>query len=178
MSQISKQLDYKKETYVHSNYKLTRILQQTNGQQYVIGPGGGYESIFEIPVKALNFAQSYLYFSITPPALVNPPYAANSASWFFTDCVAAIQQIQLYNRGGIPICDLNYVSNYTKVVNKVETPMSEFLNKPTIQDTLINNQSVGEVLGRTNAPRDSDTRTLDQPFAMRFDNTASSLHFT
>ena len=40
MSQISKQLDYKKETYIHSNYKLSRIIQQTNGQQFPIGQGG------------------------------------------------------------------------------------------------------------------------------------------
>ena len=110
-SQIVTQVFYKKGDSLYPNYRLTRIIQQTGGQhqQFTIGTGSSVESIFEIPVKAFNFAQSYTAFSITPPAI------ANNSTWFFTDTMSPFLQVQAYTRSGIYLCNLNYCSNYTKV---------------------------------------------------------------
>ena len=73
---------------------------------------------------------------------------------------------------------MNFVPNYTKVVSKVETPPSEYLSLPAMQDSGIAAQSMGQFLGRNNSLGTSTTRTVVAPFALRFDNTASSVNYT
>ena len=177
MSEYASEFITKSGRYIHPKYKLHRVIQQTGGQQMVL-PVGGLEIIFEIPVKFFNFAQSYLYFTVSLPALAAATYGADKVNWFFTDAVTPILQIQLYTKAGIYLADLNHVPNYTKVVNKVETPLSEYLNYVTMQDSGINTQSVGQFLGRNNALLSSSTRTAASPFALRFDNTAASISYT
>lgn len=123
MSQISAQLDYKKDVYVHPSYRYNKILPLSGQTTQTEAVGGGAETMFELPVYAINLANSFVTFSFRIPAAPNPGY--NNV---FKDCFPHWRQAQLYTRSGIYICDLNEVSNYTKVTFNVETPLKDFLD--------------------------------------------------
>jgi len=124
MSHIAKQLDYKKDVYIHPSYRLNKILPQSGLTTATESLAGGQETIFELPAAyAMNLAQSFITFQFRVPAGPNPGY--NNV---FKDCFPHWRQFQLYTRSGIYICDLNEVSNYTKVTFNAETPLQEYLD--------------------------------------------------
>ena len=114
MSQLSNQLDYKKETFIHPTYKLNKILPQSGSQTVTINTGGN-DTIFEIPAsKAFNLARSLLCFNIAP-------LTAGAYYYAYKDVFTPIRQLQLYTRGGIYLCDLNELPNYSKFVKSRDT---------------------------------------------------------
>jgi len=120
------QLNYRKDVFVHPSYRMTRVLPLSGSTIQTVNTTGGQETIFEIPVNAVNFAKSYLTFSFQIP----PQTADNTAirNYCFMDCFPHFRQLQLYTRSGIFICDLNEVANYTKVIWNAETKIENFLN--------------------------------------------------
>lgn len=123
MSKIAKQLDYVKDVFVHPTYRLNKVLPLSGSTTASATTAGGQETIFEIPVNAVNFYRSYLSFQFHIPETVNLFY--NLA---FMDCFPHFRQLQLYTRSGIYICDLNELANYTKVIWNAETELEDFLN--------------------------------------------------
>ena len=118
---IPTQLDYKKYPYVTPDYQLSKLIQQTGGQTIATTAAGGQESIFEIPAKVLNLSKSELKFTLNIPE-VNTKFAyalCNVLPWW--------QQIQVYTRGGLMLCDLVNANNYTNLVVPVETKIDEFI---------------------------------------------------
>ena len=67
MSQISNQLDYKKEVFIHPSYRLNKILSQSGSQSTAINTGRN-DTMFELPGKAFNLFRSVLSFNIAPSA--------------------------------------------------------------------------------------------------------------
>lgn len=128
MSQIASQLDYKKEQYIHPSYRMTKVLPLSGSTSVPVTTGGGQETIFEIPVNAVNFARSYITFQVNIPGIA----AANTYNMAFMDVFPYFKQVQLCTRSGIYICSLDEAANYTKVVFNAETPLSEFLNSGII----------------------------------------------
>ena len=129
MESRAEQLDYAKKEFIHPTYRYTKVLQQSGGQANTITTVGGQESIFEIPIQAVNFNRSHLDFQIHLPA-----GGAGNFQAIYYDCFPFIRQLQLYTRSGIYIADINDLANYTKVVWSAETKLSDFLNK-TISNT-------------------------------------------
>lgn len=123
MAQATEQLDYKQKDLVYPSYRMTRVLPLSGSTTQTVTTGGGQETIFEIPVNAVNFARSYLNFQFQIPAAPNPGYNCT-----FMDCFPHFRQIQLYTRSGIYLMDLNEAANYTKVVLNAETKLDDFLN--------------------------------------------------
>lgn len=119
---IAKQLDYKPLNSSHPTYKLSKVLPLSGGQTVTVTPSGGQETLFEIPTKCFNLAQSILYYSLATPAGANAKY-----NWLPEDILNGIQQIQLYTRSGQYLCDLQHIGNYLKVVGKKETPFEEYI---------------------------------------------------
>ena len=66
---LSPELDYKPRTYHHGSKVYTQIYQQTGGQTVTIPPAATQDSIFEIPIKAIVFGDSYIRGIATPSAL-------------------------------------------------------------------------------------------------------------
>lgn len=122
-SKVATQVDYKKSSLVHPEYKYSKIYQQTGSQDVTVTTAGNAESVFELPAQVINFAKSVLSCVITPDAGAAYTYA-------HMDCVAPIRQIQLYTRNGVYMVDVNRANEYTKVVWKPETKLSEFLDMP------------------------------------------------
>lgn len=126
MQQISNQLDYKKDTFIHPTYRYNKILPQVGTQSKTILAAGGDDTIFEIPVNAFNLNRSFLQYVFAPAAA-----AAVGRYWAYKDVLSSIRQMQLYTRSGLYLCDINEVANYTKFVTKAETPLKEYLTYDT-----------------------------------------------
>src|SRR2546421_30115 len=171
--QIANQLNYKKETFVHPEYRYNKLLPQSGQQTVTATVGGGQETIFEIPIKALNLSKSYLYFTLTPPA---PAGGVARTNWAFADCLAAIRQIQLYTRGGVYLADVNEVSNYTKISWKPDIKVNEYLQYDKFDNTAVGS-GVGRYLRASNSLVTSATKTVAAPFALRPDNSAANIHY-
>lgn len=174
MTQISNEVDYKSKLFVKPTYRMSRVLPYTGGQSFNVGTGGGVESTFEIPTKVFNLSRSHLYFTMTAVA----SGAAGVGNWAFTDCVTPIRQIQLYTRGGIYLCDLDNVPNYTKIVSKPETKLEEFLDYDFHGASVVYTESVGRFLCRNNTLQSSATKTLLLPYGKRHDNSNSNIAYT
>ena len=173
--QRSEQLDTNTIQFVKPIYSLRKVYPQSSpGQTFDIGTGGGVESIFEVPAQAFNLARSYLYFTMTAAASAT---LNSEFNWTFTDVVTPIRQIQLYSAGGARFVDLDNAPNYTKIVNKVETPIEEFLEYDYHGQSDVYTNSIGRFLCRNNTLTSSNTKTLAAPYGFRHDNTPSSISY-
>lgn len=178
--QIGGELDYQKQNFSHPQYKMNKISTQNGTQTATISGGGGSQSIFEIPANLVyNLAKSKLYFTMTVPEeqIAGP---ANGALWIPKDCASMIAQLQLYNRAGVYLCDLNYVQNYTKVINKPETSMSEYLQYDTagINAPVAVEAGLSRFLRKSNSVANSATRTALAPYAKRpTDDSNASINY-
>lgn len=170
-SKVSVELDYKKETFIAPDYRLSKLLPQSGGQTVAITTTGGQETIFELPQKAFNLSRSHITFIVTP-------IAGAQFTWMFTDCFTPFRQLQLYTRSGIYLCDLNEVSNYTKVVWKPETKIEDFLEYDYVGNNTVYPGRAGRYLCRNNTLNTSVTKTLPLPFGGRHDATVSDLNYT
>lgn len=117
----SEKLDYSKIQYAHPSYHMHRVLQQAGTQTINITVAGGQESVFEIPVSVFNLPRTELSYTYRIPE-VNTKYV-----YTYKDVQSHIRQIQLYNRSGQYLCDLNNSAEYSKVVFKTDIQLEEFL---------------------------------------------------
>jgi|GEM_PF-5367726 len=140
-SNLSSQLDYKKETYVHPSYRLNKVLPQSGTQTFTLTPAGGNDTIFEIPAYVFNPAKSFTQFNIAP--------SVNGGNFYYAykDEITPIRQLQVYTRAGLYLCDLNEVANYTRVVWKSAIPMQEYLE----YDNFLTGSGQGRYLTSINA---------------------------
>lgn len=159
---VSDKLNYRPIPYAHPSYRLHRILKQSGGQTETITNAGGQESIFEIPVNVVNLSRSFLCFTISiPVANFNRVHSA---------AFAPVRHIQLYTRGGLFLCDVPYLPQYTNVVWKPETKLEDFLTYDT--HTAAGNTGNGRLFRRSNSTVDN------ADVSQRPNNTPASLHYT
>ncbi len=164
-SQISDKLNYSKVDYTHPSYRMSRIFQQTGGQTVNLTKTGGQESIFEIPVSVFNLPRSVISYDFQIPGL-NTKFV-----WAYDDLITHIREIQLYNRSGVYLCNLNYSDAYTKTVLKPETSADELLALSTqdVKVALANTIGTMQFLERNNSL---------STVSYRYDASASSLSYT
>ncbi len=173
MTEISNELDYQKKVSSYPLYRFNKIIQQSGGQDLTISGGGGQVSIFELPTQCYNLAKSELYFTLTPPQA-----GVGLFNWAFKDTVSPISRIQLYTRGGLYLCDLPYVANYTKVISKPETSYDEYVNYDQgYQEVggILDNGTI-RFLRKNNALIANDAFNPD--YAKRHDNTDAFTNYT
>lgn len=157
--QNSSEIEYSKIDYNHPTYRMSRILPQVGSTNQLINPGGGDETIFEIPVKTFNLARSVLEFTISP-AVTGAQLCA------YKDCLTPIRQIQFVTRTGIYMCDIDNVPNYTKIVWKAETPLQEYLTYDKFRSgtATVTSVGAGRYLRSINAIAATDQRYQDNTF--------------
>jgi hypothetical protein len=120
---IANELDYQIKKFSHSTYQLNQIFQQIGLPTVTLGTSGGPDSIFMIPASAFNLSQSYLNFTLTPPAAGG----ANNANWVFADGLAAVRQIQLYTDSGLYLADIYDVGNFTNMSFRYDIKIESLL---------------------------------------------------
>lgn len=172
---ISTELDYKKGSYSHPSYRLQKIMQQTGSQDVPLTTGGGQVSVFELPTQVYNLSKSSLYFTMTPSAPGQMAGPLDLYNYIFKDCVAPISRLSLYTRGGMYLCDIPYLANYTKVVNKAETPLTEYLDYN--QGHALNDGTT-QFLHKNNSLANCTATSLLEPYAKRPDSSACDIHYT
>jgi hypothetical protein len=117
---VTKELNYSIKESIHPSYKKSRVLTQNGSQSVSLSNTGTSESLFELPTKVFNFAQSKLKFNVA--------YAAGAAYvWRWKDNIAPIYGIQLYTRGGQFICDISQgLPNWLKIARKAQTKLADY----------------------------------------------------
>ncbi len=177
MTEIANELDYQKKVSSYPLYRFNKIIQQSGGQDLTISGGGGQVSIFELPTQCYNLAKSELYFTLTPPAPGQAAGPQDLFNWAWKDNASPISRIQLYTRGGLYLCDLPYVANYTKVINKPETAYDEYVNYDQgFQQVGGQDNGTIRFLRKNNALVDNVAFNPD--FAQRHDNTPANQNYT
>jgi hypothetical protein len=123
---LSPELDYKPQSYKHGSKVLTQIYQQTGGQTVTIPPTATQDSIFEIPIKAITLADSFLRGIATPTA-----GGAGNYNWA-QESVHLISEIHLYTRGGQYLCQLFNAANYDAMTTPWNTQLDSFMTADSL----------------------------------------------
>ena len=119
MSLVSRELDYKSVDFSHGSYQLSKITPQSESN--IISANGGEEAIFEIPgSKVVNFGRSILSFELTPGK-----GGTSIKNWIHSDGFPFIRQLQLYNREGLFLCDIQNCNVYMKMVSRQSNKISD-----------------------------------------------------
>ena len=127
---VPTEIDYKKYEYIHPDYKLSRVTQQTGGNTVTLTSAGGNDSIFEIPAKCFNLPESYLNFTATVTA-----GGVNNYNYIHEAGIPWFQQVQLYTRSGLFLCDLQNAEHAVNMIGPVETKYEEMAtNDPGLAD--------------------------------------------
>lgn len=138
----SGELLYKPIPIVHPTYEYTKIYPQTNVSTLSV-TNGGDETIFEIPSKVFNLSKSVLSFTMTP-------IAANTLkTQIFAEGTPHLRSIQLYNRAGLFLCNINSLNKYMGSVTRYITDHSYFKTFDEVGEDNLNGYM--DVLTKTNS---------------------------
>lgn len=125
----SELIDYSKKKILAPRYALNRLppdIAPTSTQ--ITSSGGASDTIFSIPIGVMNLAQSRLDFDVTP-------LAGAGTNWMAADVLPYFRQVQLLTRGGVILANIDSVPEYTKVVWKPESKISDVLQNPICKDS-------------------------------------------
>lgn len=121
MSLQPDQIDYSKnELSDLPTYRYSRVAAQDGTTAATINESTS-ETIFQVPAKVANWSRDYISLTLTPAGTAGAGNYYN----FFSNMISPIRQIQLYNRGGQNVVDLNYQPQYTRMVLPAETKASD-----------------------------------------------------
>ena len=137
----SEQLTYEKTAKLYPTYSFVKILPTTGSQTQTITSAGAISNTFEIAKNVINLSRSYLSFVGTPDA-----GGAGNFLWTWKDVLAPFQRIELSTVGGTRVVDFNNCDYASKIIRKLNTPLTEFLTNPLMSTT-----TNGEFLQRSNA---------------------------
>ena len=98
-------IEYRPSLVADSEYKMTRLVQQSGGSTVPINASNNTATI-ELPSVAMNLAKSYLNFTITVPGNTN----AGRYTHAYRD-TPPISRLELFTRSGKYLMDISNFSN-------------------------------------------------------------------
>ena len=98
-------IEYRPTLVADSEYKMTRLVQQSGGDSVPINASNNSATI-ELPAVCMNLAQSYLNFDIAVPVHTT----LTAYSWAYRD-TPPISRLELFTRSGKYLCDISNFSN-------------------------------------------------------------------
>jgi hypothetical protein len=135
-------IEYRPSVIADSEYKMTRLVQNTGANDVVISTSQAVATI-ELPAVAMNLAKSWLNFTITVPA------NADDAKYAFAyRDTPPIQRLELFTRGGKYLMDISNFANIYQAFGQ---------RTKTIDDYHGFNDGI---VVKTAAPNDLTTRRL------------------
>lgn len=163
-----REVDYSHKTQaVKSSYKYSKIIQQTGGTTATISTAP-VETIFELPPRVMNLSKSYLNATATVTA-----QGATGWAWMFAD-KPPIQNVSLYTRGGIFLCDVSNAQEYLKVrLKEEERDKYDYFHADALSFNHKNTEAV-----RANYRHNNSSSSLDcdpQYFVISSENTDLTL---
>ena len=102
----SETIEYRPSVMADSEYKMTRLVQNTGANSVTIS-GSQSNATIELPAVCMNLAKSYLNFTITVPANGG---GANNLAAAHRD-TPPIARLELFTRGGKYLADISNFSN-------------------------------------------------------------------
>lgn len=158
---VSSKLDYKPREYSYPKYKFHRLNQQNGRSDVILNTTGGSESVFEIPAKVFNLSKSCIRATLYK----NNDNMVSSNFNIYNSQASVVSEIQFYNSSGVMVCDLKFANNYTDVVSKPETKLTDYLSSSFSADAESN------FLSRSN----SSKSTIN---SSRYDASLSDISYT
>lgn len=123
-------LNFRKKMQMNSNPTYQRIVQQSGGVTQAIPLSGGNESIWQIPNRVFNPADSFLSYIYYPTA-----NGANNFNFVYNDCLSTIRQLQFYTKNGLMLVDIPDLANYCKMVWKSQIKLNDYLTFEKYEDS-------------------------------------------
>lgn len=130
MNLVSSELDYQPVSVSHPTYTYSRVTPQValDATDSILN-AGGQESIFELSgSKVYNLGRSVLSCTVTAQG------DGGLYKWFHCDGISLIRQIQLYNREGLYLCDVQQANIYTKCINRRSNKISDVQTHDKVSD--------------------------------------------
>ena len=106
-----------------NQYQFLKLTQMSGSPNIAALPA---ESIFEIPLNVVNFSKSNINFTFTPGRGLAGTY---NRLWLD---LLPFKQVQLYTRGNVVLCDINYLDKYSKITLKSEVLVDDALTPSRI----------------------------------------------
>ncbi len=104
-------IDYSMRKLTNSSLSHMRIVPLSGNQTQTVSPSSGTDITFELPIQAINLAESYFYADYSIPA-----QGANKFVWKH-EGIAPFSSIQLFTRGGQYLCDISAnATDYSRIV--------------------------------------------------------------
>ena len=113
-----------------SEYKMTRLVQNTGGDSVVISGTQAIATI-ELPSVAMNMAKSWLNFTITVPK----NGTTTGAALIYRD-TPPIQRLELFTRSGRYLCDISNFANIYQAFGQRTKKIESFHG---FQDSIVTN---------------------------------------
>ncbi len=131
------QTNIEQKVFNSSSYVYNQLQPNTYGQALVIN-NSNTQTTINIPSEVFDLGASYLEYTVNIPAPTAGYYI-----WTYADTFAEIQHIQYFSSSNQLMIDLDYISNYLKVVSKKETSLSDYksfdpLNRLSPSNSLVN----------------------------------------
>lgn len=123
------EIDLSQKASCGSHYRYSKIYRNSGTGDITMSLASTQQVVFDLPVKCMNLSKSWLDFDIVVPLTAASYNSIHLAS------IAPINSVQLSTRSGMPLCNLNNVAEYTKVVLPVVTPFEEYRCLPEPKDT-------------------------------------------
>jgi len=118
---------------------------------------------WKLPTSVYNLSKSYISYSATSAA-----GGAANFDWQDADVINIAQNVYFGTGAGVPLCDLNYANNMSKVSLKKDTKFEDYINNdpqysvfPSNQATIQNLRNVKVSPGDGNIYNAPETDTYD-----------------
>lgn len=132
---VATELVSKPQRLAAPKYRYVKVYPTRGTSPFTITTGGRPSLQFEIPSQSFNYSKSFICGELKLGSV------AGHAHWAYKDCVAWCGGATLRTRSGATLFDVNYLSNYTKVVNRYETSLEEVMTSDE-KDILFSNRSM------------------------------------
>ena len=104
-------IDYSMRKLTNSSLSHMRIVPLSGNQTQTVSPTSGQDITFELPIAAINLAESYFYADVSIPA-----QGAGNFSWRHQG-ICPWSSVQLFTRGGQYLCDISAnATDYSRIV--------------------------------------------------------------
>lgn len=124
------QTDYKIRDEYAPKYRYLKVpLNNLTGSQVSITAGAQQLLEWKLPIGTYNLARSYVSYNMKFPA------TEDLCAWCYEDVFELAQTVFFGTAGGLGICNLEYASNYSRIIRQQKTKLNKFQSHD-VQSTL------------------------------------------
>lgn len=120
---VASELVSKPQRIAAPRYRSIKVYPMTGAARITIPPTARTVAQFEIPTRSINYSRSWISGKLT---IVKG--STDSYRYRYADAVSFCSGVNLKSRSGATLLDMDYLQNYTQVVNKFETTIEDAMS--------------------------------------------------